>query len=300
MAARSRTRSFVIYGLILLAAFVATLFGTSNGRILGVTPTQKAPIAARPIPTNPVDAQPAPDLFKDADLLLVSSELADPFKRAETNIKRFYATQPKGQSADDAAFVAWASKQLAIEPSVGARAAERAKIADIARSGKRDQAARWLSVHGCRDVWTSYVLDQKRLRAADDQVAKQSELAAVLGLAVRTAARGQARFADDETATDQAPCAPRTPATCGCSYPSTTAAMSAAARTYLTAMQPMAGSQYRWMEKQVDLAPVYQRHELPSDVEAGAYLGYLVGRYYLASRGYADLIPTPARTTAAP
>lgn len=301
MAARGPKRSIVIYGVIVVAAVVATLFGTSNGHIFGITPTPKAPVVAPRIPANPVDAQPAPDLFKDADLLTVSAKLASPYRRAETNIKDFYADQPTGKTADDRAFIAWAARQVAIEPSVGARQIEKAAVLDLARSGKRDGAARWLGVHGCRDVWTSYVLEQKRFRAADDRVASHSELASVIGLAARAAARGQARFADERPTTAPAPCQPRpapAPEDCGCSYPSATAAVSAAARLYLSALQPAAGAQYRWMEKQVDLAPVYQGHELPSDVEAGAYLGYLAGRYFLASRGYADLIPTPAPTTA--
>jgi hypothetical protein len=70
--------------------------------------------------------------------------------------------------------------------------------------------------------------------------------------------------------------------------------MSAAARTYLAALEPMASRQYAWMERQVDLAPIYQGGEIPGDTEAGAYVGYLVGRYFLASRGYPE--PTPPRT----
>jgi hypothetical protein len=301
MAARGRTRSLVIYGLIVVAAVVATLFGTSNGHIFGITPTPKAPVPAT-TPLNPVDAQPAPELFKDTDLLPVSSQLTSPYRRAETNIKRFYADQPTGRAADDAAFIAWASRQVAIQPSVGARRFENAEVLDLPLTAMRQLAARWLNVHGCRDVWASYVLEQKRFHAADDPVARNSELASVLGLAARTAARTQSRF-NDEAGPAPAPCAPRpapAPEDCGCSFPSTTAAISAAARLYLSAMQPAAAAQYRWMEKQVDLAPVYQGYELPSDIEAGSYLGYLVGRYFLASRGYADLIPTPAPTRTTP
>ena len=74
--------------------------------------------------------------------------------------------------------------------------------------------------------------------------------------------------------------------------------MAAAARTYLAAFNPEANDRYAWMEQQVDLATVYQGLELPSDVKAGAYLGYLTGRYFLATRGYPPpSIPTPAPTT---
>ena len=52
------------------------------------------------------------------------------------------------------------------------------------------------------------------------------------------------------------------------------------------------------MERQVDLAQVYQGSELPGDTEAGAYIGYLVGRYFVASRGYPEPTPTPSPATA--
>ena len=45
-------------------------------------------------------------------------------------------------------------------------------------------------------------------------------------------------------------------------------------------------------------AGLYQRRELASDVEEGARLGYLLGRYFNITRGYGDESePTP---TAAP
>jgi hypothetical protein len=291
----------VLYGLIVAVAVVATLFGVSNGRILGVTPAPKAtpgPVAG----ADPVLAQPAPPLFKDADLLTVSTGLPFQAKRAETNIDDFYADQPTGSTVDDQAFGIWASRQVAAAPSAGARSLEKAKRDALNHSAARDVAARWLGVHGCHDVWTSYVVDQKRFHADDAVVARRSELTDVLDLAARVAAAAQKRRAAGSEVATQAPCSPRDAAAneaCGCTYPSSVAAMSAAARTYLTALSPMAGPQYRWMEKQVDLTAVYQGYELPSDVTAGAYLGYLVGRYFVASRGYADLHPTPTPSTTA-
>jgi hypothetical protein len=41
---------------------------------------------------------------------------------------------------------------------------------------------------------------------------------------------------------------------------------------------------------------IYSGLELPSDIKAGAYLGYLVGSYYLTSHGYED---APDAATAA-
>ena len=284
----------LLYGLVAVIALVAALVGTSNGRIVGVTPTAAPAAAPTTTPLDPVDAQPAPALFKTADLTPIGTRLRRQYEQAETGIDGFYQDQPTGRTVDDAAFADWASEQLPARPSAAQERLERARL-DLAQSAKRDRAARWLGLHGCRDVWTSYVLAQKRFHAADSEVASRSELSTVLNLAARITSAAQVRLARGEDATATAPCAPRSAGAreaCDCAFPSTTAAMSAAARTYLAALEPMAGRQYAWMERQVDLAPIYQGVELPSDVEAGAYIGYLVGRYFLSSRGY----PQPAST----
>lgn len=289
MATQRRQR--LIYAFIAVIAVIATAFGASNGRFLGVTPTETATIAPGTVPVDPVDAQPAPALFASKDLLTIDARLSRQYQRARSNIDDFYAAQPSGSTVDDAAFIRWTTKQ------VGFRSFAQA---DISRSAKRDRAARWLGLHGCRDVWTSFVLAQKRFHGADDPVAKKSELAAVLNLAVRITTSAQKRLAAGKNVTVQAPCTPRGAGAgqaCDCSFPSSTAAMSAAARTYLAALEPRASRQYAWMERQVDWAQVYQGSELPGDTEAGAYIGYLVGRYFVASRGYPEPTPAPKATT---
>ena len=300
MKSRGLPRNVVVYGLLLIVAIVAALFGTSNGRILGVTAVDKVAPTTSATPVNPVDAQPAPTLFKATDIVPISPVLTREYARAALSVDDFYASQPAGGAVDDAAFSRWAARQLPLAPSAATRAAERFQRADMSRSGKRDLAARWLSLHGCRDVWTSYVVEQQRFRAADDQVASASELDAVLDLAARIATAAHKQFAGEGEPALAEPCAARAPApaTCGCSFPSAAAAMSAAARTYLAGLEPRESRQYAWMERQVDLAQVYLGRELPSDVEAGGYIGYLVGRYFLASRGYPEP-PAPTATTAA-
>lgn len=299
---RSPAQNRLIYTVITALAVVATLFGLSNGRILGVTPSASVPLpGASSTPLNPVDAQPAPSLFKSTELTPISALLAPQLKRAQTSIDTFYDTQPTGSTVDDAAFVTWASRQVTSEPSTLQRRRELAQLTDLDRSNKATHAAQWLSLHGCRDVWTSYALEQQRFHPDDDQVATETELSAVIDLAARVTAATQRRLSDDNAAAPPAPCAPRTeldPTGCGCSFPSSAAAVSAAARTYLAALGGTASRQYAWMEQQVDMAAVYQGFELPSDVQAGAYLGYLVGEYFLASHGYATPTPTPTPTTA--
>lgn len=298
----SSTNKRPIYAVIAVVAVVATLFGISNGRILGVSPTPTPDPRATAAGLDPVDAHPAPGLFKAADLVTVSAAIDPEFERAESNIDDFYAGQSRGRSIDDAAFATWASRQLTGQPSAFTRGNERAQLGGLSRSAKREQAARWLGLYGCRDVWSSLALEQKRFHAADDLAAKRSEMTEVLNLAARVATAAANRFDGDDSRTARAPCAPTTPPAadegCGCSFPSSAAVMAAAARTYLTAFEPEANYRYASMEQQVDLAAVYQGLELPSDVKAGAYLGYLTGRYFLATRGYPPpTIPTPTPTT---
>jgi hypothetical protein len=298
MASGSTNRR-LIYGLIVAVALAATLFGVSNGRILGVTP------APTPLPTptgsaDPLVAQPAPDLFKDLDLLPVRTALRLQDRRAVTNIDRFYDDQPRGRAVDDAAFVRWAARQVSPVPSFGQRQFERAALLHFKHSAKKDDAAGWLGLHGCRDVWVSFALEQSRFHAAGAPAASQTELASVLDLAGRVAAAAHNRLARAATTTPPPPCTPATPQPppegCSCSYPSGAAAMSAAARMYLAALEPRSTRRYAWMEQQVDMAALYQGLQLPSDVKAGAYLGYLTGVYFLAARGHGSLIPRPTPT----
>ncbi|MFL6091163.1 MAG: hypothetical protein ACJ71Z_13595 [Aeromicrobium sp.] len=294
-----KVRNVLTYGLIAVLAIAATLFGLSNGRILGVTPTS-TPTATPTVATpNPVDAQPAPDLFKAVDLLPVRLLLAPQALRARTNIDDFYDGQPTGGAVDDAAFTKWAARQITSKPSAAARSYEKTlQLKTLKLSGKKDSAAGWLRLHGCSDVWTSFAIEQKRFHAADAPVTKRTDLTALLNLAASVTAAAHQRFAAEGSATAAKPCVPRTASTGDESFPSAAAAMSAAARTYLEALQPLAGRQYGWMEQQVDTAAVYQGFEIPSDVRAGAYLGYLTGRYFVASRGYPVATPTPTPTAA--
>jgi hypothetical protein len=290
-----------IYALIAILAVIATLFGLSNGHILGVTPAISPQAITSTAPSvNPVDAQPAPGLFDNSDLLVAGAgfDLEAQATAAADDIADFYADQPSGTGVNDAAFVAWASKQ--VRPSTVSRTSDLILVTSIKQSKKRDRAANWLHLHGCRDVWTSYALEQQRFHAQSSDVAKKSELNEALDLAARIARAAQRRFSETDSATVQQPCAPNATAAdaaeCDCSYPSASAALSAAARTYLATLEPRAGRLYAWMERQVDTAEIYQRFELPSDVKAGAYLGYLTARYFLASRGYTHLLPKPEPT----
>ena len=72
---------------------------------------------------------------------------------------------------------------------------------------------------------------------------------------------------------------------CPCSYPSRHAAAGAAATTYLSALMPHRGADYRWTEAEIDWSRVYMAGHVPSDIDAGALLGDMIGEYFLVTRG---------------
>ena len=135
----------------------------------------------------------------------------------------------------------------------------------------------------------SFTKQQVALRSTTDDEADDKEMSTVLKLASEVASAAQDRTGSP-AASQPKPCdGAKKPARsdCSCSYPSTQATMSSAARTYLSKLSPYRDEQYSWMEKQVDLAALYAGLELPSDVGSGALLGDLVGQYVLVTRGHA-------------
>ena len=61
----------------------------------------------------------------------------------------------------------------------------------------------------------------------------------------------------------------------------------APARTYLGALVPHRLDEYRWFEAQIATGEFLRGEALPSDISASAFIGDLVGRYVLVTRGYA-------------
>ncbi|WP_371644249.1 phosphatase PAP2 family protein [Streptomyces mirabilis] len=78
----------------------------------------------------------------------------------------------------------------------------------------------------------------------------------------------------------------KTGAKCPCSYPSKHSALSVAAVTYLSNLNPHRAPEYEWMAAEIAYSRLYMAGHLPSDILAGALIGDLVGDYLLATGGH--------------
>ena len=297
--ARSRSARYVFISIL---ALVAMLVGFTGDKFLPITVDQ-APAAgtsATPEPTasakpksqattDPIASDPAPPLLDAGDLRTVAKVINDQKKPTNTLIKRWFAENGTGTA--DEGFVSWAAAQLPPEPNTIQRQNEQTTVKQLraSRDAAGDKAADWLNEHGCQNVWMSFTAQQVALRSTTDDEAKDAEIKTVLKLASDVASAAQDRTGSP-AASQPKPCSGATkPARddCSCSYPSTQATMSAAARQYLSKLSPYRADQYSWMEKQVDLAALYAGLELPSDVGSATLLGNLVGQYVLVTRGHA-------------
>lgn len=296
----------VRYVVIGVLAGAALLVGLTNGRILGLTvsttpkpaasATTTASGTAAPAPTG----TPKPPLLQTADFEFVTPYLTGQDVQASTDIEEYWAGElTSGATDNDSHFIEWAADQVTAEPTSAQRTAERAQVKGITQSTRAQLATEWLSVHGCRDAWIGLVDDSTAVPGEDTTGPVRTELDELLTLAAKVAAEARAKF-DKKTAA-AAPCSLRTSPIrkdCSCQFPSAAATMSAAARTYLDARDSAGSNLYGIMEKQVDTGMIYAGLELPSDIKSGAYLGYLVGNYYLTSHGYEDA--NDANASAAP
>jgi hypothetical protein len=294
---------YVIIGVLAAAAL---LIGLTNGRILGLsvstTPEPRASATASGTAAPAPTGTPKPPLLQTADFEFVTPYLTGQDVQASTDIEDYWAGElASGATDNDDHFIDWAADRVTDEPTSGQRTAERTQVDAITQSARAQLASEWLSVHGCRDAWIALVDDSTPVPGEDTTGPVRSELDQLLTLAAKVASTVQAKF--DKKAAQASPCGLRTTPVrkdCECQFPSAAATMSAAARTYLDARDSAGSSLYGIMEKQVDTGMIYAGLELPSDIKAGAYLGYLVGSYYLTSHGYEDAPDADAAVGTAP
>lgn len=287
-----RHRALLIAAAVL--AVLAIVLGTTEGRWLGITVVQESP---QPQPTktttDPLADDPAPrTLLPRSITQVMAPSLASHDDGTATAVQEFWGDEVQ-RTAEDSAFEAWAAVTAEGEPTATQRTRERAARARIVADKRYAKAAGWLATHGCRDVWVSYA---HRDAVGGVGVTVRTELREVLDLAARVAATVQQRHEPGTTPAAGCSSALRpSQASCQCSYPSAAVVQSAAARMYLSRRLPRQASTYAAMERQVGAVGLYQRRELPSDVDEGTRLGYLVGRYYLVTRGYGDDTPALGR-----
>ena len=294
---------FLILGVVAVAALVVGASGSSylpmaspTAKPSAVTPT-KSTATAQPS-DEPTTASDRPFADDPPPPLLSKSKLANAIKLvdaqrapADTAIQRWWVTQGTG-IADDA-FTKWALQQIPAAGTEFARSQELAqlKTVTISRSATDVKAARWLERHADADVWALLRQEQLALRSGDTQPSMKelelvTRLASTIAKGYSDTAKRPAPYVLDPTLKDDQKAA-KSPTECPCSYPSEAPARGAAARTYLGALVPHRLDEYRWFEAQIATGEFLRGEALPSDISASAFIGDLVGRYVLVTRGYA-------------
>lgn len=286
-------RGPLIAGAFLLA-LVLMAIGLSNGKVVGIHATGLAPGATptKPAPVDPIAQDPQPTLLSDSVVAMAKPILDKEQDATLDGVQEFWGTE-KGRAAEDSSFDAWLAITAPEEPSSSLRSDERAELADVEKSDQNSQAAAWLTLHGCKDVWMSYAVHDAQ-GGVRDTIRK--ELNDLFTLSGQVATAVQKHY--DPTGLPTAACTGAQPANtaCACTYPSPATIYATAAQTYLSRQLPRYERKYGAMANQVAAAGLYQRRELASDVDEGARLGYLIGRYFNITRGYGDDSEAPAST----
>lgn len=195
-----------------------------------------------------------------------------------------------GTRPDDARFASWLAVVLPRPPASGERLREAGGLEGLAalRTSQGVVDAKWLDEHGKADVWKSL--------ATNLPSNEQADLGDLLDFASQVASELKSQFGapspyvidpslrSDKTQTSAAD------GKCVCSYPSSHATASAAARAYLAHFRVQPGLLETW-EAEIDYSRLYIAGHIPSDIKAGALLGDMIGQYVLITRGY-ETIPT--------
>ncbi len=235
-----------------------------------------------------IGAHPPPALFPAAAIAPTEKDVAAQATRAHSLVARWVAQH--GQARDDKAFATWAESVVPKPPSASARTTELTEVQRVAatRTKAGVAAATWLEAYGKKDVWKLYAHDQAELLPAKEGAARKADVKAMLKLSKTVAdALGQ-RYQQSAPYVLHPSLRPdhvvAKGQVCPCSYPSRHAAAGAAATAYLGGLEPERRAQYAWTEGQIDWSRIYMAGHVRSDVSAGAFLGDLIGEYYLMTR----------------
>lgn len=272
--ARPSRRSWVTVPAVLIVLVAACGFGT--WQLIGVETHSDQP-----------------QLFPSAAVAPTRRQVQSLAPQALQLMHRWWATHDT--RPHDAAFVRWATSALPPPPSTHARDREVAGLATLARQRTPQgiSAAGWLDDHGNDDVWKSYADQAPQNPGTRTDTSKQ--LSTLLDWTGTIVDALKNRFAlPSPYVVDPALRPDKTNTTssnggCTCSYPSSHAASTAAAVTYLAHFHTNQLALYRHMQAEVDYSRLYMAGHVPSDLTAGTLLGDMLGEYYLVTR---DHVPT--------
>lgn len=285
------------YAVIAVIATGTASFGLISPHMPSVVASA---VKKKPSATDRIKASPPPRLFTDAEVTPLAKRVAAQQQTADALFTQWKTAH--GTTRDDKAFAAWVATVVPAPPSAEARTAELRSLQTLAkaRTAAGEKAATWLEVHGKKDIWKLYLHDQRELVPASSAKAEKSQLKAAFTLAKSITEKLAARYQqsapyvlDQSLRTDKHITAGQK---CPCSYPSRHGALSSAAVTFLTAIDPHRSEEYRWMQSQVLYSRVYMAGHVPSDILAGALIGDLVGDYALLTNGHQAAQPYPSRT----
>lgn len=269
---------YLLVAVVAVLAVLGAAFGASALGGGGANLSAKDRIAADPPPT----------LFSDAAVAPTGREVTAQAARAHQLMQDWWASH--GHQRDDQAFTTWAERVLPAPPAAARRTAEVAAVAKIApaRTTTGVKAATWLEAYGKKDLWKLYAHDQAELLPGQAGDARKADVKAMLKLSKAVADTLGTKYQQSAPYVLQPSLRPDHTVTkgqvCPCSYPSRHAAAGAAASTYLGGLDPHRAADYAWAQAEIDYSRVYMAGHVPSDIEAGALLGDLIGEYYLGSR----------------
>ncbi|MFB7502659.1 phosphatase PAP2 family protein [Streptomyces broussonetiae] len=274
------------YALIALLAVAAVAVGTLQPQLVSAA----AGLVKKPGATQKIKQDPPPTLFTDAEIATIGRQAAAQRKKTDALFAQW--KKAHGTTRDDKAFTAWAAQQVPAPPTAAQRTAELHQDQQLAktRTAAGKKAATWLELHGKQDLWKLYLHDQSELIPAKQGTVEKAQLKAVLKLAKtisdQVAAKDEqpAPYVLDPTLRPDKHIKPG--AQGPYSYPSSHAARSAAAVTYLSALSPHRAGDYQWMQDEILYSRLYMAGHVTSDITAGTLLGDLIGDYELAVSGH--------------
>lgn len=283
---RRRSRIPNRYAVITVLAVLAVLSGM-------LAPWTFAAFVNDTSARDRIAADPLPPLFRDSTVASTRRQVDAQAPHAVTLMGLWWSSH--GTARQDTAFATWVERALPGPPTAARRTAELRRLRVLA-SGRTPTgviASKWLDAYGDEDVWKLYARDQGELLPAAAGDRRASDVKDLLAMSKVVTDALSARYhqpspyvLQPELRTDKAV----TPGQgCPCSFPSHHAAASAAARTFLSHLAPHRADDYRWMESEVDYSRVYMAGHVPSDIDAGALLGDMIGQYFLVTRAHATV-----------
>lgn len=257
------------------------------GLIAAVAAVGAAALVANVVPnrgpkrgTPTIVRDPAPPLFTSAEVAPIERATAEAGRRADAAARKWLDGHP---DRDDAAFAAMAA--AAVGPPPPHADGELAQLHRLmrARTPAQTNAARWLEVHGKKDLWLLFA-DQytqlygpSRAKGLRHLVKQTYALSKAVAAQAKATYRRRSPYVVDPSlhGINQTPFAGQT----HYSYPSKHSVIAAAEVAVLAQREPSRSAELAQWEAQIDYSRLVGGGHYASDVAAGAFLGRLVGDY---------------------